>query len=143
MTRTAYPSDVRDDEWGFVAPYLTLMREDAPQRDHSLREIFNGARWVVRAGAAWRMVPHDLPPWAAIYQQTQRWIQAGVFEAMVSDLRLLLRVRRGVMRSHRPRFWIAVRFNRRPRVGAGLATMGLNANGAARCIWRSIRWGIC
>ena len=95
MTRTAYPSDVRDDEWGFVAPYLTLMREDAPQRDHSLREIFNGARWVVRAGAAWRMVPHDLPPWAAIYQQTQRWIQAGVFEAMVSDLRLLLRVAQG------------------------------------------------
>jgi transposase len=78
-----------------VAPYLTLMREDAPQREHSLREIFNGARWVARAGAAWRMVPHDLPPWAAIYQQTQRWIKAGVFEAMVADLRGLLRLAEG------------------------------------------------
>ena len=95
MIRKPYPSDVSDDEWAFVAPYLTLMREDAPQRQHNLREIFNGARWVVRAGAAWRMMPHDLPPWPAIYQQTQGWFNAGVFEAMVSNLRLLLRVTEG------------------------------------------------
>ena len=46
------PTDVRDDEWVFVALYLTLMTEEAPQRDHSLREVFNGLRWIVRAGAA-------------------------------------------------------------------------------------------
>src|SRR5215212_2691222 len=79
--RKPYPSDVREDEWAFVAPYLTLMREDAPQREHPLREVFNGLRWVVRAGAPWRMLPNDLPPWPAVYQQTQRWIAAGVFEA--------------------------------------------------------------
>ncbi len=89
--RKAYPSDVTDDEWAFVAPYLTLMREDAPQRDHSLREVFNGARWLVRAGAGWRMMPHDLPPWHTVYQQTQRWIRAEVFEAIAQDLRQLLR----------------------------------------------------
>jgi transposase len=86
MERKPYPSDVRDDEWAFVAPYLTLMTEDAPQRVHSLREVFNGLRWIVRAGASWRMMPHDLPPWEMVYQQTQRWIKAGVFEAMVHDL---------------------------------------------------------
>ncbi|GHO57836.1 hypothetical protein KSB_63110 [Ktedonobacter robiniae] len=53
--------------------YLTLMTEDAPQREHDLREVFNGLRWIVRTGAQWRMMPHDLPPWAAVYQQTQRW----------------------------------------------------------------------
>lgn len=95
MTPKPYPSDVSDDEWAFVAPYLTLMREDAPQREHSLRDLFNAARWVARAGIAWRMMPHDLPPWAAVYQQTQRWFKAGVFEAMVADLRLLLRVAQG------------------------------------------------
>ena len=89
--RRAYPSDVSDDEWAFVAPYLTLMREDAPQRGHLLREAFNGARWFVRAGASWRMLPHDLPPWYAVYQQTQRWLKAGVFEAIAQDLRALLR----------------------------------------------------
>ena len=89
--RQPYPSDVSDDEWAFVAPYLTLMREDGPQRDHSLREVFNGARWLVRAGAGWRLMPHDLPPWHTVYQQTQRWIRAAVFEAIAQDLRMLLR----------------------------------------------------
>src|SRR6476659_3744972 len=56
----AYPSDVSDDEWAFVAPYLTLMTEDAPQRDHSLREVLNGVRWLARSGAQWRMIPNDL-----------------------------------------------------------------------------------
>jgi len=91
MIRKPYPSDVSDDEWAFVAPYLTLMTEDAPQRDHSLREVFNGLRWLARAGAQWRMIPNDLPPWYTIYQQTQRWLKAGVFEALVHDLRSLLR----------------------------------------------------
>lgn len=89
--RTPYPTDVTDDEWAFLAPYLTLMREDAPQRDHPLREVFNGLRWVVRTGAEWRLMPHDLPPWYAVYQQTRRWLAAGVFEAIVHDLRRLLR----------------------------------------------------
>lgn len=89
--RKAYPSDVTDDEWACVAPYLTLMQEDAPQRDHALREVFNGARWVVRAGASWRMMPHDLPPWYPVYQQTRRWINAAVFAALTRDLRMLLR----------------------------------------------------
>ena len=95
MTRKPYPSDVTDDEWAFVAPYLTLMKEDAPQRDHDLREVFNGLRWIVRAGAQWRMMPHNLPPWYTVYQQAQRWIAAGVFEDMVHDLRALLRLAKG------------------------------------------------
>ncbi len=95
MERKAYPSDVSDDEWAFVAPSLTLMTEEAPQRDHRLREVFNGLRWIVRAGAPWRMMPNDLPPWYTVYQQTQRWIAAGVFEAMVHDLRAVLRLAKG------------------------------------------------
>jgi len=91
MTRKIYPSDVSDEEWAFVAPYLTLMKEDAPQRDHPLREVFNGLRYIVRTGMQWRMMPNDLPPWYTVYQQTQRWIKAGVFEALVHDLRMLLR----------------------------------------------------
>ena len=95
MARKAYPTDVSDDEWAFVAPYLTLMTAEAPQRTHSLREVFNGLRWLVRAGAPWRMMPNDLPPWEAVYQQTQRWLSAGVFEAIVHDLRMLLRLGEG------------------------------------------------
>jgi transposase len=95
MARKPYPSDVTDEEWAFAAGYLVLMREDAPQREHDLREVFNALRWLVRAGASWRMLPHDFPPWQAVYQQAQRWIAAGVFEAMTHDLRALLRLAQG------------------------------------------------
>src|SRR5271165_2819128 len=91
-TRKPYPSDISDDEWAFVVPYLTLMTPDAPQRTHDLREVFNALRWLVRAGAAWRLLPHDFPRWELVYQQTQRWIQAGSFDAIVFDLRTLLRL---------------------------------------------------
>lgn len=74
-----------------MAPYLALCREDAQQRKHSLREVFNGLRYVVRTGVQWRMVPHDLPPWPIIYQQAQRWIRAQCFQVMIEDLRMLLR----------------------------------------------------
>jgi transposase len=93
--RKQYPSDISDEEWAFVAPYLALIREDSPQRTHGLREVFNGLRWIVRAGAPWRMMPGDLPPWEMVYQQSQRWLRAGVFEAMVDDLRAVLRLAQG------------------------------------------------
>lgn len=93
--RDRYPSDVSDDEWAFVAPYLTLMKEDAPQRDHDLREVFNTLRWIVRTGSPWRYLPHDFPPYDAVFQQTQRWIRAGCFEALVADLRGLIRLGHG------------------------------------------------
>jgi transposase len=94
-TRKPYPSDVSDEEWAFVAPYLALVREDAPQRNHKLREVFNGLRWIVRTDSCWRYMPHDLPPWEAVYQQTRRWLSAGLFEEIVHDLRLLLRLSEG------------------------------------------------
>jgi transposase len=86
-----YPSDVSDDEWAFVAPYLALVAETAPQRKHDLRRVFDALRYVIRAGCPWRYLPHDFPPWAAVYQQAQRWIRAGVFEQIAHDLRVLLR----------------------------------------------------
>ncbi len=64
--RKPYPSDASDEEWSLVAPYLTLINESAPQRQHSLRELFNGLRNVLRYGIAWRAMPNDLPPWSAV-----------------------------------------------------------------------------
>jgi transposase len=91
-TRKSYPSDVADAEWEFVLPYLTLMREDAPQREYPLRDVFNAVRYVVRTGCQWRFLPHDFPPWTVVYQQARRWMQAGVLEAIAHDLRIILRL---------------------------------------------------
>ena len=94
-SRRAYPSDVSDEEWALVARYLCLLPEDCGQRRHPLRELFNGLRYVVRHGIPWRAMPNDLPPWAAVHQQAMRWLRAGCFEALASDLREVLRVAAG------------------------------------------------
>jgi transposase len=97
MSRTPkpYPSDVTDPEWEFLLPYLILMREDAPQREYRLRDLFNALRYVVKTGCQWRYLPHDFPPWTAVYQQARRWVQAGVFEQIADELRILVRALEG------------------------------------------------
>ena len=90
--RDPYPSTISDEDWAFVAPYLSLCREDARQREYPSRQVYNALRWLVRTGCQWRYLPSDFPPWPVVYQQTQRWIAAGCFEAMVHDLRALLRM---------------------------------------------------
>src|SRR5580692_734270 len=95
VVRKGYRSDVTDQEWEFCAPYLTLMKEDAPQRGYSLREVFNALRWQVRSGGPWDLMPNDLPPWRMVYQQARRWMKGGSFEVMAHDLRELARVAAG------------------------------------------------
>jgi transposase len=95
MDRKPYPSEVRDDEWAFIAPDLTLMTEEAPQRSYQRRDVFNSLRWRARATAPGRMMPNDRPPWEAVYQQTQRWLRASVFEAVGHDWRGVLRLADG------------------------------------------------
>ena len=90
--KKSYPSDVSDAEWDFLIPYLTLMREDAPQREYPLRDLYNALRYVVKTGCHWRYMPNDLPPWTAVYQQARRWLAAGVFEKISNDLRVIVRL---------------------------------------------------
>lgn len=74
-----------------MKPYLCLLKENVPQRRHDLRLMFNAVCYVARSGCSWRMLPHDFPRWELVYQQSQRWIKAQVFEEMAHDLRALLR----------------------------------------------------
>ncbi len=84
-SRPPYPTDVSDDEWAFVAPYLTLLPEDAGQRTYSLREVFNGLRWIARAAAPWRLMPNDLPPWWVSLPDT--FLRKRVMEEKRTSLR--------------------------------------------------------
>src|SRR5258707_14439349 len=111
--RGGYPSDVTDEEWAFVLPYLLLCREDSPQRKHELRTVFNAVRYVARTGGQWRFLPHDSPPWYVVYQQMQRWPRAGCFELLVEDVRSLLREWGGARTSRRRSRSTAERCNRR------------------------------
>ena len=93
--RKPYPSDVSDEEWAFVAPYLTLFPwTQGSANTHCARCSTPCAMWcavVVHSACC----PNDLPPWSLVYQQMQRWLKAGCFEEMVHDLRVLLRLADG------------------------------------------------
>src|ERR1700710_400126 len=91
ITHHPYPSDVSDAEWEFAPPYLCLLPEDAGQRVHDLRDVLDALRWVVRGGDPRRYPPQDFPPWPAVLKEARRWIAAGCFEAIVHDLRAVLR----------------------------------------------------
>lgn len=92
MTRRGYPSDVDDDTYFFLLPYLVLSPKDTGQRKYSLREVLNALLWVARTGAQWAYLPHDFPPAETVRQQAHRWFEAGCFLNAAHDLRLLSRV---------------------------------------------------
>ena len=139
-----YPTDVSDEEWEFVVSYLTLIREDAGQRVHALRDVFDAVRWMVKAGCPWRMLPGDFPPWQAVEQQAKRWMEAGCFETMVHDLREMLRL----LQERNPQPTAAI-FDGRTmqrvarRVAAEPVTTATNASKAARSMWPWTRCGTC
>jgi transposase len=110
--------------------------EDAGQREYELREVFNGLRWIVRTGATWRMMAHDLPPCYIIYQQIQRWLAAGCFEALVHDLRLLLRGVKGRKGQPSAAIFDSRTLQSTPESGAHAGYDGANAAKAATSMWR-------
>jgi transposase len=137
--RKAYPSDVSEDEWAFVAPYLTLMSEDAPQREHSLREVFNGLRYIMRGGIPWRMMPNDWPPWHTVYQQSQGWLKAGVFEAMVHDLREVPRLAAGRNAQPSAAIFDSRTLQSSPESGERAGYDGAKRRKGRKRLWRWIR----
>ncbi len=138
LSRNPYPSDVSDDEWAFVAPYLLLLPEDTGQRTYRLREVFNGWLWIARAGVPCRLMPNGLPPSSVVYQQTQCQFAAGCFAALVNDLRLLLRKAKGRNRQPERPSLIVASCNRRQKVAVVLATMEPDDAKAATSMCQSI-----
>ena len=141
--RKPYPSDVSDEEWSLVVPYLTLMREDAMQREHSLRELFNGLRYVVRYGIAWRAMPNDLRPGSqCINRHSAGWRRAASRpwrRICVPCCALLPAVRRSRPR----RSSTAGPCVRHPKAANVLVTMEPSVSVVLNYIWPSIRLAIC
>ena len=144
-----YPSDVTDAEWTFLLPYLTLMRTNAPRRHHDRQAVFNAVRYVVKTGCHWRYLPHDFPSWTVVYQQARRWLEVGVFERIAHDLRKVARLLED--RPAQPKAAIldsrviqsTPESGRRHVCREPAVTMATNAKRVRRCIWPSIRGGIC
>jgi transposase len=83
MRRQAYPDDMTDKEWELIRPFLE--QNDSPKGrkpKYTKREVMNAIFYLIRSGCSWRHLPHDFPPWYAVYTQFVRWRNRGVFEKM-------------------------------------------------------------
>jgi len=93
--RKTYPSDLNDAEWQILEPLIPPAKPGGRPRKVDMREILNGIFYEIRSGCAWRMLPHDLPPWQTVYHYFRHWKGDGTWESMNQELRTKLRVADG------------------------------------------------
>ena len=95
MERECYPTDLTDGQWKIVEALLPPAKHYGRHRKHEMREILDAIFYVLRSGCAWRMLPHDFPPWKTAYHYFRLWSREGVFESMNESLRKQVRVKAG------------------------------------------------
>jgi putative transposase len=78
-SRNAYSTDLSDVEWQILEPLLPPAKIGGRHRKYSMREIINAIQYVLRGGAAWRLLPHDLPHWRTAYEYFRRWKNDGTW----------------------------------------------------------------
>ena len=93
--RRWYPTDLTDREWALLAPLLPAAKPGGRPRSPDLREVLNALRYWLRSGEAWRLLPHDFPPWKTVYFYWRAWRLSGDWERIHAQLRERVRVRAG------------------------------------------------
>ncbi len=93
--RKPYPTDLSDAEWALLEGHLPTPENDGRPRVHSLREILNAIFYIVKSGCAWRLLPHDFPPWKTVYHYFRAWRLDGTWKRMHRALRERVRVHFG------------------------------------------------
>lgn len=91
MNRKCYPSDLTDRQWETLQAAMPASKGGGAPRTYPLRELWNAIFYQAKNGCTWRALPHDFPPWPAVWQQYRRWRDNGtlvrVHEALGSSLR--------------------------------------------------------
>jgi putative transposase len=93
--RRQYSTDVSDAEWAVLAPLVPAPKPGGRPARHERREICNGIRYGLRSGGAWRLLPHDLPPWQTVYGYFWTWRRDGTWERIHALLRGAVREQAG------------------------------------------------
>jgi len=92
MARRSYPTDLTDDEWRVLEPLIPAAKSGGRPRSVDPREMVNALRSVLRAGCAWRVLPHEFPRWPTGDAYFRRWERDGTGERIAGTLRRELRV---------------------------------------------------
>jgi putative transposase len=95
MNREFYPTDLTDAEWRALVPHLPAPKKGGRPQRHSVRDILNAIFYILRSGCAWRLLPHDLPPWKTVYHYFRLWRVQGLWEAVHQALHAAVRVKAG------------------------------------------------
>lgn len=98
MTRKPYPTDLTDAQWAALDPLLPKSKSGTPKGGRpaaDTREVVNAIWYLLRTGTAWRLLPHDFPPWQTVYTRFRRWRIGGAWEAVHAHLRGQVRVAAG------------------------------------------------
>lgn len=79
VSRPSYSTDLTDAEWQILAPLLPAEKPGGRHRLYQMREIINALRYLLRAGCAWRLLPHDFPHWRTVYEYFSVWKLDGTW----------------------------------------------------------------
>jgi putative transposase len=94
-TRRSYSTDLSEEEWAILQPLVPQAKPGGRPRAHHTRELLDAIFYVVRSGGAWRLLPHDFPPWQTAYHYFRLWRIDGTWERVHATLRALSRLREG------------------------------------------------
>lgn len=93
--RRGYATDLSDAQWELIAPLIPEAMPGGRPRKATARELVNAILYFLRAGMAWRLLPHDLPPWQTVYYYLRRWQHEGVWARVHHALVMADRERAG------------------------------------------------
>ncbi len=95
MTRSKYPTDLTDEQWAILAPLIPPPHRNCRPRKADMREVINAILYLLRTGCAWRLLPHDLPPYRTVFYYSSKWRRCGVWKKIHDKLHERLREQQG------------------------------------------------
>jgi transposase len=96
--RRRYPTDLTDTQWALLAPLIPAPKPGGRPAVHDRRELVNAMLYWLRAGCAWRLLPHEFPPWRTVYHYWRAWHREGLWERILG----VLRAQERILKGHKP-----------------------------------------
>jgi putative transposase len=140
MERNPYPSDLTDEQWSLIEPYIPPEKPGGRPRTVEMREVINGILYLNRTGCAWRMLPHDLPPWGMVHYYYRRFRLEGVWPSIHDRLREQVRVEAGKEKTPSAAIIDSQSVKTAEKGGTAGTTRGRKSAAESGISW-STRWG--